>query len=279
MTVNRIWQAYFGQGLVETENDFGTQGTPPTHPELLDWLATEFVAQGWSLKAMHRLIVTSATYRQSSRVPARPGPESTPDNRLLARQSRLRLDAEVIRDAALAASGLLRRQDRRPERLPAAARRRDEPGPDAAASGTPSTGPDRYRRGLYTFFWRATPHPVADRSSTPPNAHPGLHPPDPLEHAAPGADAAERRGLLRVRRGAGRPRARRRPRRTTPGGSDYAFRLCLGRDAEPDAKRARLPALLDQERERGRRRDAPSAAAWTTVARVLLNLDEFITRE
>src|SRR5205085_2040917 len=106
VTVNRIWQEYFGRGIVETENDFGTQGSAPTHPELLDWLATELVAQKWSLKAIHRLIVTSATYRQSSR--ARPDLDvKDPTNKLLARQSRLRLDAELVRDVALAASGLL----------------------------------------------------------------------------------------------------------------------------------------------------------------------------
>ena len=100
VAVNRIWQAYFGRGLVETENDFGTQGSPPSHPELLDWLACELMDRGWSLKAIHRLIVTSATYRQASR--ARPeGQAIDPDNRLLWRQARLRLDAELIRDAAL----------------------------------------------------------------------------------------------------------------------------------------------------------------------------------
>src|SRR6185436_13429889 len=102
--VNRVWQQYFGRGLVETENDFGTQGSPPSHPELLDWLATEFMRQGWSLKKLHSLVVTSATYRQSSL--ARPELQiSDPLNKLLARQSRLRLDAEVIRDLALSASG------------------------------------------------------------------------------------------------------------------------------------------------------------------------------
>jgi hypothetical protein len=104
--VNRVWQQYFGLGLVETENDFGSQGLPPSHPELLDWLATEFTARGWSLKALHRLIVTSATYRQSSH--AREDLALVdPLNRLLARQQRLRLDAELVRDAALTASGLL----------------------------------------------------------------------------------------------------------------------------------------------------------------------------
>src|SRR5207248_4207486 len=106
VTMNRFWQHYFGIGLVETENDFGTQGTPPTHPELLDWLATEFIDRGWNLKAMHRLVVTSAAYRQSSR--ARADADAVdPGRRLLARQARLRLDAEAIRDASLAASGLL----------------------------------------------------------------------------------------------------------------------------------------------------------------------------
>ncbi len=106
VVVNRIWQAYFGRGLVETDNDFGTQGSPPSHPELLDWLACELMDQGWSQKAIHRLIVSSATYRQASRV--RPeGQAVDPDNRLLWRQARLRLDAELIRDAALTASGLL----------------------------------------------------------------------------------------------------------------------------------------------------------------------------
>src|SRR5262249_36014915 len=95
--VNRLWQAYFGQGLVETDNDFGTQGTKPTHPELLDFLADELVRRGWSLKQMHKLIVTSSTYRQSSN--ARPDLRvKDPRNLLLARQNRVRLEAEVVRD-------------------------------------------------------------------------------------------------------------------------------------------------------------------------------------
>src|SRR5207247_8633631 len=106
VTVNRLWQGHFGLGIVETDNDFGTQGTPPSHPDLLDWLASEFVREKWSLKAMHKLIVSSATYRQSSRV--RPELATIdPRNKLLARMPRLRLDAEIVRDVALAASGLL----------------------------------------------------------------------------------------------------------------------------------------------------------------------------
>ena len=156
--VNRIWQQYFGRGLVETENDFGTQGAPPSHPELLDWLATELMAQGWSTKAIHRRIVLSATYRQSSRVRF-DLEQKDPLNKLLARQTRLRLDAEVVRDAALVASGLFNPKLGGPPVYP--------PQPDGVMNlgqvkreWKPSTGADRYRRGLYTHLWRATPHPA-----------------------------------------------------------------------------------------------------------------------
>ena len=158
VTVNRVWQHYFGEGIVETENDFGTQGRAPTHPELLDWLATEFREQKWSMKALHRLIVTSATYRQSSKV--RPELATVdPRNRLLARQNRLRLEAEIVRDVALAASGLLSPKIGGPSVFP--------PQPDGVYRFTqvqrewkPSAGPDRFRRGLYTYFWRSAPHPA-----------------------------------------------------------------------------------------------------------------------
>ena len=157
VTVNRVWQAYFGKGLVETENDFGTQGTPPSHPELLDWLATELVARGWSMKALHRLIVTSKTYKQASIV--RPDLErADPSNKWLARQSRLRLDAELIRDVTLETAGLLTDKVGGPSVFP--------PQPDGVMGlgqvkriWTVSQGGDRYRRGLYTYFWRSSPHP------------------------------------------------------------------------------------------------------------------------
>ncbi len=134
VAVNRIWQAYFGRGLVETENDFGTQGSPPSHPELLDWLACEFAGKGWDVNAMHRLIVTSAAYRQASRV--RPDlAQIDPENRRLARQSRLRVDAELIRDAALRPAACSRppsagRACSRPARWRARAR----PGPSRMGS-------------------------------------------------------------------------------------------------------------------------------------------------
>lgn len=275
VTVNRIWQQYFGRGLVETENDFGTQGSPPSHPELLDWLAKEFIAQGWSLKAIHRLIVSSSTYRQSSNV-RRDLDEIDPLNRLLARQNRLRLDAELIRDVALAASGLfvptLGGQPVYP------------PQPDGVMNlgqvrrtWTPSRDQNRYRRGLYTHFWRATPHPAlavfdaADgfsactrrlRSNTPLQALTLLNDQQFFEFALA---------------------LGKRVQRDLPGDPSaqivHAFRLCLARDPSP-AEHDRLLDLYRHELATLEGDDATRrAGAWTTLARVLLNLDETITRE
>ena len=273
--VNRIWQQYFGRGLVETENDFGTQGLPPSHPELLDYLATEFAAQKWSMKAMHRLIVTSATYRQSSH--ARPDLHVVdPVNKFLAHQSRLRLDAEVVRDVGLAASGLLAPKLGGPPVYP--------PQPDGVMNlgqnrrpWNASTGEDRYRRGLYTHYWRATPHPAvavfdaADsfsactrrlRSNTPLQALTLLNDQQFFEFA--GALAQ------RILKEGGADDAAR---------LDYAFRLCVARP--PNAKeRTRLLALLvDLRTPNAKDPAATEQEAWMTVARVLLNLDETITRE
>ncbi len=272
VTMNRFWQHYFGIGLVETENDFGTQGTAPTHPELLDWLATEFIARQWSMKAMHRLIVTSATYRQSSR--HRPELATVdPRNRLLARQSRQRLDAEVVRDVALASSGLLCRRMSGPGVFP--------PQPEGVYSftqvkrdWTENTGPDRYRRGIYTTFWRSAPYPalmVFDapnavsactrrvRSNTPLQALTLLNDQSFFELA---------QGL------AGRVLKEAKP--TNPERIRYAFRLCLAR-APSEREQQRLAQLLSQQLAEPH--SAKQLDSWTTVARVLLNLDEFITRE
>ena len=274
--VNRIWQQYFGRGLVETENDFGTQGIPPSHPELLDWLATEFVAQKWSMKAMHRLMVTSATYRQSSK--ARPDLDlADPLNKLLARQSRLRLEAEIVRDVALSASGLLVPKLGGPPVYP--------PQPDGVMTlgqvkreWRPSTGENRYRRGLYTHFWRATPHPAlsvfdaADgfssctrrlRSNTPLQALTLLNDQQFFEFAGALAKRvqAEAQGDL-------------------PAQLDYAFQLCVSR--KPGTKeRERLVALFNEQLAAAEATEeaAKKTEAWTTIARVLLNLDETITRE
>jgi len=155
VTVNRAWRAFFGTGLVETSADFGTQSNPPSHPELLDWLAVEFMSRGWSLKKLHRLIVTSAAYRQSSRLT--PGLlQLDPENRLLARGPRFRVDAETVRDIMLRASGLLTTRVGGPSVYPP-----QPAGVSALAYGrvkwTVSTGADRYRRSLYTFNRRTAP--------------------------------------------------------------------------------------------------------------------------
>ncbi len=154
---NRIWQQYFGRGLVETDSDFGLQGTSPTHPELLDWLALNLQKSGWSLKSFHRMIVTSKTYRQSSKVRSDLD-KHDPLNLLLGRQNRLRLDAEIVRDVALVASGLFSPKLGGPPVYP--------PIPDGVMSlgqvrrgWSESQGDDRYRRGLYTFIYRVTPPP------------------------------------------------------------------------------------------------------------------------
>jgi hypothetical protein len=284
VTVNRFWEHYFGLGLVETENDFGTQGTRPTHPDLLDWLAAEFIAQEWSMKAMHRLIVTSATYRQSSR--HRPELSTIdPRNQLLARQSRLRLEAEVVRDVALCASGLLSQKIGGPSVFP--------PQPDGVFRLTQiqrewkaSDGPDRYRRGMYTYFWRSAPHPALtvfdapeattactrrNRSNTPLQALTLLNDQAFFEFA---------QGLaLRVLENKSHAA---QDKRTDSERIRNAFRLCLARPPN-DFEQKRLNDLLNRQRadfdSAGTGTDSKQLAAWTTVARVLLNLDEFITRE
>jgi hypothetical protein len=290
VTVNRMWQAYFGLGLVETENDFGTQGTPPSHPELLDWLASEFVARHWSMKAMHKLIVCSATYRQSSK--ARPDLATLdPRNRLLARQSRLRLDAEIVRDAALTASGLLTPTIGGPSVYP------PQPPGVYAFTQVPrdwkaSEGPDRYRRGMYTFFWRSAPHPALtvfdapdavsactrrNRSDTPLQALTLLNDQAFFECAQALASRMMKEG------GAG-----------DDDRLAYGFRLCTAR-LPKEHEREVLARLLAKQRDRyaaapdeAKRlapaelpsgTDAVEFAAWTAVGRVLLNLDETITRE
>jgi len=156
VVMNRHWQAFFGAGIVRTTEDFGTQSSPPTHPKLLDWLALEFMNRGWSLKTMHRLIVTSATYRQQSYITPELL-ERDPENLLLARGPRFRVDAEMVRDIALVAAGLLHPKIGGPSVFP--------PQPEGVTNlsyGTfkweTSQGPDRYRRGLYTFAKRTTPY-------------------------------------------------------------------------------------------------------------------------
>jgi hypothetical protein len=290
VTVNRVWQHYFGKGLVATDNDFGTQGSPPTHPELLDWLANEFVELGWSQKKLHRLIVTSATYRQDSRHRADLA-AADPENHWLGHQQRLRLEAETIRDAALTASGLLNGKIGGPSVFP--------PQPEGASKlgqiqrdWVTSEGPERYRRGMYTYFWRSSPHPglmVFDapdsttsctrrnRSNTPLQALTLLNDKGYYEFAR----ALSRRILLE-------------PATNESQRLALAFQLCLARSPQKEEV-SRMKMLLSQQVEGFRRSptdalqvtgaDIPTGidiaqwAAWTSAARALLNLDEFVTRE
>ncbi len=282
VAMNRLWQEFFGRGLVRTSEDFGTQGDRPTHPELLDWLASEFMDQGWSVKKMVRLIVTSAAYRQSSKVRADLS-ERDPENTLLARQSRVRLSAEQLRDSALSASGLLNPAVGGPSVKP--------PQPAGVAelvyAGSfkwkDDEGPNRYRRGLYIHYQRTAPYPMLAnfdapdanvacsrrrRSNSPLQALNLLN--DPAFFEAAQAMA------LRVLDEA--PADKR---------LDYAFELALGR-TPGDLERQRMQRLLDEQATAlaGDAKQAeallplrPRDAAWVIAARVLLNLDEFITRE
>ncbi|MGP0064265.1 MAG: PSD1 and planctomycete cytochrome C domain-containing protein [Isosphaeraceae bacterium] len=278
VTVNRIWQNYFGRGLVETDNDFGTQGSPPSHPELLDWLACELMDRDWSLKAIHRLIVGSSTYCQSSR--NRPeGRAIDPDNRLLWRQSRLRLDAEIIRDSALSGSGLLTKIIGGPSVFP--------PQPEGVMNfgqmrrpWRADMGPNRYRRGLYTFFWRATPHPFLTTFDAPGGVQTctrRLRSDTPLQALTLLNDPAffEIAGGLAARILADCPHPA-----TDRDRIRYAFLLCLSRPPS-DRELETLERVLIEERAESRSSGARTDAVppeWLTVARVLLNLDEFVTR-
>jgi hypothetical protein len=288
VTVNRQWAAFFGTGLVRTLGDFGYQGERPSHRELLDWLAVEFVRRGWSLKQVLHLIVTSATYRQSSKAtPALVARD--PDNRLLARGPRVRLEAELVRDSALAAGGLLYRRVGGPSVFPPQPPGVTTEGAYGQLAWNVSPVPDRYRRGLYTFSKRTAPFAafvtfdapagevcVARRevSNTPLQALTLLN--DPMF-----VEAAQTLG----RELAGRP------------GDDtdrvaYLFRRCLTRPPTPE-EAADLLVFLQAQRERCRHKDldAPALAggaaagdpaeqaAWAALARALLNLDEAITKE
>jgi hypothetical protein len=292
VTVNRLWARTFGRGFVETSEEFGAQGEPPSHPELLDWLATELVAKKWSLKAFHKLIVTSATYRQASRVtPALH--RRDPYNRLFGRGPRFRLDAEMIRDNALAVSGLLYRKVGGPSVFPY------QPegiwfNPYSGDRWVMSSGGDQYRRGLYTFWRRTAPYAAfmafdapsrevcaerRPRTNTPLQALATLNDKVFVEASA----ALARRLLAEVQGG---PAVR----------ASHGFRLCVARKptglelgllvklyGDSLAKFRKDPAAaraLAQDGAAGLPKDVDPAelAAWTVVANVLLNLDETITK-
>jgi cytochrome c553 len=294
VAVNRYWQSFFGIGIVKTAEDFGAQGERPTHPQLLDWLATEFIRTGWDIKSMQRLIVMSATYRQSSQLSTQLE-RVDPENRLFARGPRVRLAAEEIRDSALAMSGLLTEQVGGPSVYPY-----QPAGLWLEVSDEPvyynlSSGPDLYRRSLYTIWRRSVPAPsfaafdlpsretcVARRipTTTPLQALVLLNDPTYVE--------ASRALAERTIREADRDPGER---------VDFLFRWAVDRSAD-----VRERQLLSQEAQRMSihfRRDPQGArqllevgdsrpdphldpaelAAWTMVARTVLNMDETITKQ
>jgi len=290
VAVNRMWQEFFGQGLVTSSEDFGARGEKPSHPGLLDWLANEFMDGGWDIKAMHKLIVTSATYRQASRTRSELETRD-PNNRLLARQSRLRLSAEMIRDAALAASGLLDRRIGGRSIRPALPGGVTDLGFGDFIQWPESTGADRYRRGLYIFRQRTLLYPQLttfdapdtlmahcrrERSTTPLQALTLLN--DPVFFEAAQALAAR---ILSEKQGSVADRV------------DYAFRVSLGRAPRAEERERMLAYYREQQqtlREQPENQEllAPSsglggvdsmeAATWVGISSVLLNLEEFITR-
>jgi hypothetical protein len=318
VTVNQVWGKLFGEGLVKTSADFGVRGSKPTHPELLDWLARRFMEEGWSRKKLIKLIMMSATYRQSSAAAevmsvkslvlgAEAGTSETnhqalttnhspsdldPRNELLWRQNRLRVEGEIVRDLHLAASGLLTRKIGGPSVFPPMP-------PDIADLSyannfkwATSTGEDRYRRGLYTFFKRTAPHPDLTTfdcpdanltnikrtvSNTPLQALTTLN----AEAFSEAARAMSQRVL-------------KEPLKTDTERLTRAFRFCLGRRPSAPELTA-LDRLLNDSRayyqsqlEDAKTMTGPYAlpgipphesAAWAATARILLNMDEFITRE
>jgi mono/diheme cytochrome c family protein len=292
VTMNRIWAQYFGRGLVETSEEFGAQGELPTHPELLDWLATEFFERGWSLKAMHRLIATSAAYRQDSAVTPELV-ERDPFNRLLARGPRFRMEAEMLRDTALAIGGLLNEKTGGPSVFPYQ--------PDGVWN-SPYNGDkwaiskegDQFRRGIYTFWRRTAPYAAfaafdapsrevmcerRARSNTPIQALVTLNDP---------AFVAAANGLAeRILAEGGH---------TTQERIAFAFEACVARPPEAGELR---PLMRLYEQSVARFRDHPDSAkalagvglpkapdasnlperaAWTVIANVLLNLDETLNK-
>jgi hypothetical protein len=292
--VNRVWQTYFGTGLLTSSEDFGTQSEPPSHPELLDWLAVDFMEHGWKLKSLHRLIVTSATYRQSSCVT----PEllaRDPYNRLLARSSRLRVEAEVVRDLQLAASGLLNEKvGGRAVMPPAPAFLFIAPASYAPFPWVDEAGDDRYRRAVYTWRRRTTPYPFLQVFDTPEGNTSCVRRPrsnTPLQ------------ALTTLNETISQEAAQALARRMSMTGPTDAERVAFGFrcvTSRPPTERETKELLgflsrINQRLSNGQLDPKPltaspasatppgisptQLAAYTTVARVLLNLDEAFTKE
>ncbi|XZE53199.1 PSD1 and planctomycete cytochrome C domain-containing protein [Planctomycetaceae bacterium SH139] len=285
VVVNRWWAEFFGRGLVATLEDFGSQCEPPTHPQLLDWLARDFVEHGWSMKHVHKRIVMSSTYRQSSRL-RRELLAVDPENELLARGPRFRLSAEMIRDNALHASGLLSGKMGGPPVYP--------PQPDGlwrhvgrnAPKYDTSQGTDRFRRGVYVVWRRSAPYASFTNFDAPDRAACVVQRPrtnTPLQALTLLNDPAyQEMALALAKRIAAYPTA------TPQEKVEYGFRLCVSR--RPQTHEANLLAAV-YHRELERLRNDPLAvqksteeqnadlAAWLFVANILLNLDETITKE
>ncbi|MDB6068974.1 MAG: Planctomycete cytochrome [Verrucomicrobiales bacterium] len=284
VVVNRSWGAFFGRGLVKTQEDFGFQSQLPSHPALLDWLAVRFMDDGWSMKKLHRRIVLSHTYRQSSRDDERAA-GADPENKWLWRGPRLRLDAEEVRDAALQAAGLLSDKMYGPGVYPPQPASVTTEGTYGALAWPVSTGADRYRRSVYTFAKRTAPFAFAttfdaptgeacivrrDRSNTPLQALSMLNDVTIMEAAtAFGTRLAARPG--------------------TPSELlNEAFLTCFSR--LPEARESEALLIFFSKQLAGfqahpenasalaGKEATPAAAAWTLVCRALLNLDEFVTK-
>jgi len=268
VTVNRQWQAFFGRGLVKSLEDFGYQSEPPSHPELLDWLAVEFVKQGWSMKKLHRLIVTSTTYKQSSRITPEFA-QCDPENILLARGARFRLDAEIIRDSALKAAGVLSPKMGGPGVYPPQPASITSEGTYGKFEWKTSEGEDRYRRSLYTFIKRTAPFAMSttfdaptgeaclakrDVSNSPLQALTLLNDQMFMEAAQAMAKAVIAESQDDDTR------------------LQNIFRRCATRLAASD-ELAMLKIFLQKQRDK----KLEGEALWSAVSRAALNLDESIT--
>jgi hypothetical protein len=272
--VNRLWEMLFGRGLVETSENFGTQGSSPSHPQLLDWLSAKYMESGWDTKAMMRILVTSNTYRQRSELT----PDllkKDPENRLLARAPRFRLEAETIRDSALRASGLLSMKLGGPSVFP------EQPdgvwdSPYSGEQWMESTGENRYRRSIYTFYKRTAPYPLFkafDASSRETCLVRRTRTNTPLQSLALLNDE----GLFEAAKALGK--------RAESEGLETAFRRVLGRKPEPAEQkrlqelRSTLEARFAKTPDEAKKLGGPKLAALVGVANVILNLDEAISKE
>jgi hypothetical protein len=298
VTANRVWQHCFGRGLVLSGEDFGKQGDPPSHPELLDYLATRLRDGQWSIKALHRLIVTSATYQQSS-MPRADLTAVDPENVWVARQSRRRVESEIVRDVVLTTSGLM------DHRLGGPSVRPPQPGDHAkltyagGASWVNSTGGDVYRRGMYTFFQRTSPYPMLMTFDSPDSTETctrRVQSNTPLQALTLWNDPL----FFDAFQAFGRRIVQEVPRtdaieKNVADRASLAFRICMARTPSADELKE-VVALYESQLHACQKSpqsitaligkqpvpqnaDTADLAAWVIVGRTLMNLDEFITRE